>query len=108
MSRPSFTALAIAVAIFGSASLSAAADQAFELSVKRDRLIGGSRGTLVFALDRIEYQTADKDDARRWAYDQVKQLQILAPTRIAVLTYEDQGFPKFGADRAFRFTVVQS
>ena len=90
----------------GWASAAAAAGPPFELPVKRDGLFGGSRGTLVFAMDRIEYQTTDKDDARRWAYDQVKQLQILAPTRIVLLTYEDQGLLRLGADRKFDFRVI--
>ena len=87
-------------------SSAAAAGPPFALLVKRDGLFGGSRGMLVFARNRIEYQTTDKDDARRWAYDQVQQLQILSPTRIVVLTYEDQGFPKLGADRKFDFKVT--
>lgn len=94
--------------MLGWASAAAAAGPPFELPVKRDRLFGGSHGTLVFALDRIEYRTTDKDDARRWAYDEVKQLQILSSTRLVVLTYEDQGLMKLGADRRFDFTVVEN
>ena len=97
---------ALVVGILGSASATAAAGPPFELSVKRDRFVGGSKGTLVFEWDRIEYRTTNTDDARRWSYDQVKQFQILSPTRIAILTYEDQGRLKFGADRAFQFAVV--
>lgn len=99
------TAMLITV---GGASAAAAAGPPFELSVKRDRLVGGSRGTLVFAMDRIEYRTTDTDDARRWAYDQVNQLQILSPTRIVVRTYEDRGLLRLGADRTFDFTVIDS
>lgn len=108
MYRLFITTIALSVAIVGYASPTVAAGPPFELPVKRDRFLGGSTGTLVFALDRIEYRTADKDDVRRWAYDQVKQVQILAPTRITVLTYEDRGLLKLGADRAFHFTVVES
>ena len=99
------TAMLITV---GWASAAAAAGPPFELSMKRDRLVGGSRGTLVFAMDRIEYRTTDTDDARRWAYDQVNQLQILSPTRIVVRTYEDRGLLRLGADRTFDFTVIDS
>jgi hypothetical protein len=89
-------------------SAAAEAGPPFELSVKRDRLLGGSKGTLIFAEDTIEYRTMDKDDARRWAYDDVKQVQILSPTRIAVLTYEDRGFLRLGADRTFDFKILQN
>ena len=109
MSRHLLTlAMAVTLSVLGSVSSAAAAGPPFELSVKRDRLFGGSRGTLVFAMDRIEYRTTDDDDARRWTYDQVNQLQILSPTRIAVLTYEDRGLLKLGADRTFDFTVVEN
>lgn len=98
---------ALVVGILGSASATAAAGPPFELSVKRDRFVGASKGTLVFERDLIEYRTTNTDDARRWAYDQVKQFQILSPARIAILTYEDQGPLKFGADRTFQFAVVE-
>jgi len=87
--------------------VAAAAGPPFDLSVKRDRFFGSSTGTLVFAADGIEYRTTDTDDARRWAYDEVKQVQVLSPTRVKVLTYEDRGRLRFGADRTFDFTVLQ-
>lgn len=80
----------------------------FELAVKKDHLFGSSNGTLVFDAEGVEYRTADKDDARKWSYPDVKQVQILAPTRLAVLTYEDQGRLKLGADRTFRFEVAEA
>lgn len=107
MSRLCTTTVAIALVFLGYTS-AAAAGSPFVLSVKRDRFIGGSKGTLVFALDRIEYRTTEKGDARRWAYDQVKQLQILSPTRIKLLTYEDRGVLTLGADRSFDFTVIET
>lgn len=79
----------------------------FELAVKNDHFIGSSSGTLVFDVEAVEYKTTEKEDVRRWSYPDIKQLQILSPTRIAVLTYEDQGRLKLGADRTFRFEVVK-
>ncbi len=84
----------------------AAAGPPFELSVKKDHVWGASRGTLVVGQDGIEYRTTDKDDVRSWAYEDIKQIQILSPTRIKVLTYEDQGKLRLGADRAFQFELV--
>ena len=101
------TTIAATLIIVGYASAAAAAGPPFELAVERDRLVGGSKGTLVFTADGIEYRTPKNDDARQWTYDDVKQLQILSPTRIAVLTYEDRGFLKLGEDRTFEFKVVQ-
>ena len=99
--------IAATLIMLGYASAAVAAGPPFELAVERDRLVGGSKGTLVFTRDGIEYQTSKKDDARRWVYDDIKQLQILSPTRIAVLTYEDRGVLKLGEDRTFEFKVVQ-
>ena len=79
----------------------------FELTVTKDQLIGSSRGTLRFTEEGVQYDTTEKKDARTWAYGDIKQLQVLSPTRIAVLTYEDQGRLKLGADRTFTFDVVR-
>lgn len=81
--------------------------QPFELAVKKDHLVGASRGVLIFSADGVEYRTTDEDDARRWAYEDIKQFQVLSPTRLDILTYEDRGFLTFGADRTFEFEVVQ-
>jgi len=108
MRRQLFTiSTAVALVLAAQASSVAASGPPFELSVKRDRLFGGSTGTLVVTADGIEYRTTNKDDARRWGYDDVKQLQILSPTRIRVLTYEDEGRLRLGADRTFDFTIVR-
>ena len=92
--------------VLASASSAGAAGPPFELSVKKDHFIGSSRGTLRFTDDGVQYDTTEKKDARTWAYVDVKQLQVLSPTRIAVLTYESQGRLKLGADRTFTFDVL--
>lgn len=94
------------VIVLASASWAGAAGPPFELSVRKDQFIGSSRGTLRFTEDGIQYDTTEKSDARTWGYVDIKQLQVLSPTRIAVLTYEDQGRLKLGADRTFTFDVV--
>lgn len=101
------TGLAAIVILLGQIPWAAAAGPPFELSVKKDQLFGSSQGTLLFTQDGIEYRTTDRDDARRWKYEDIKQVQILSPTRIAVLTYEDQGRLKLGADRTYRFEITQ-
>jgi hypothetical protein len=83
----------------------AAADPDISLAVKRSHLIGSSAGTLRFTPLGVEYATEAKAEARRWTYSDIKQLQIVSPKRISVLTYEDQGWVKFGADRRFDFEV---
>lgn len=101
-----FIVITAAVMVLASASWVGAAGPPFELTVKKDQFIGSSRGTLRFTEDGVQYDTAERKDARTWAYDAIKQLQVLSPTRIAVLTYEDQGRLKLGADRTFMFEIV--
>ena len=82
-----------------------AADQQFSLAVKRSHTVGSSAGTLRITPLGIEYDTTNKAEARRWTYWDIKQLRIESPESIAVLTYEDQGWLKFGADRRFDFEL---
>ena len=97
--------LCVALAI-GQTRLTAADDSAqVSLSVKRSHLLGSSSGTLRITPTGIEYDTTDKADARRWNYVDIQQLQIPSPKRVLVLTYEDQGRLRFGADRSFNFEL---
>lgn len=85
----------------------AAVAQPFELAVKKDQFFGSSRGTLTFSADGIEYRTDDRDDARQWTFEDIKQVQVLSPTAIHIKTYEDQGKLRLGADRTFEFEITQ-
>jgi hypothetical protein len=81
--------------------------QSFEFAVKKDHFFGASNGTLVFDPASVEYRTADTHDARQWTFDDIKQIQILSPTRITIKTYEDQGWLRLGADRTFEFELTE-
>lgn len=81
--------------------------QSFEFVVKKDQFFGASNGTLAFGVEGVEYRTTDANDARLWAYDDVKQIQVLSPTRITIKTYEDQGRLRLGADRTFEFELTE-
>ena len=89
-----------------SIAATAAVAQPFELVVKDDELFGADEGTLVFTVDGVAYQTTDREDARQWGYDDLKQIQVVSPTRVVMATYEDQSWIKFGADRTFDFEVT--
>lgn len=80
--------------------------QPFAVTVKKDRLFGAGKGTLVFTTDSVAYETTDVEDAREWGYDDLKQIQVVSPTRVLMVTYEDQSWIKFGADRTFDFEVT--
>ena len=100
----------VAFALFGALALTASWASALDgppyvLSVKRSHVIGSSSGTLRVTADGIDYDTPAKDEARRWTYAEIKQLQIQSPTRVVLITYEDQGRLRLGADRRFDFEV---
>ncbi|MBI2828878.1 MAG: trypsin-like peptidase domain-containing protein, partial [Acidobacteria bacterium] len=101
-----FIIITAAVMALASASWAGAAGPPFELTVKKDQFVGSSQGMLRFTEDSVQYDTTETKDRRTWVYGDIKQLQVLSPTRIAVLTYEDQGRLKVGADRTFTFDVV--
>jgi hypothetical protein len=107
MHKHRFIVITAAVMVLASASWVGSAGRPFELTVKKDQSIGASRGTLRFTEEGVQYDTTETKDARTWAYGDIKQLQVLSPTRIAVLTYEDQGRLRLGADRTFTFDVVK-
>ena len=93
----------VAVLVVGG---STAAGQPFELSVEKNQLIGASTGTLTFDVDTVEYATTEEDDARRWTYQDIKQIQVRSPTTVSIKTYEDQGWTRLGADRTFEFKLT--
>ena len=100
----------VAFALFGALALTASWASALDgppyvLGVKRSHVIGSSAGTLRFTADGVEYDTPAKGEARRWAYPDIKQLQIQSSKRVVILTYEDQGRLRLGADRSFNFEV---
>jgi hypothetical protein len=104
MSAKRFLSCATLIAVFCATPIWAAPPP-LEFVVKRPHLFGASHGTLVFTDEGVQYRTTDAKDARRWTYEQIKQVQVQSPTLVAVRTYEDQGWTKLWADRSFGFEV---
>ena len=95
-----------ALAWVATPGLGTAAGPPFELAVKQDRLLGSTRGTLVFTENEVQFRAPDPKEGRRWSYLALKQVRVLGPTRIAIDTYEDRGRLRLGADRSYEFEVV--
>jgi hypothetical protein len=83
-----------------------AAAQSFDLSVEHEHTLRSCRGKLTITPERIEYQTDHKEDSRTWSYAELKQIKVESPTRIELVTYEDQK-RLLGRDRIFRFRVLE-
>lgn len=79
--------------------------QSFELSVEHEHTLRNCRGKLLITPDKIEYQTDHKQDARSWQYTELRQLKVLSPISLELVTYEDQA-RLAGRDRIFKFTLL--
>lgn len=93
-------AAAFSVLIFGGEGLA----QEFTFPVQHDHAIGSCKGDLIIAQDGIEYKTAHRKDARRWAYTDIKMVKLVSPQKVEVLSYESSR-AKLGRDRTFEFKV---
>jgi hypothetical protein len=76
-----------------------------EFSVRTGHMRHGSHGALVFGDQGVEYKTTEKSAGRRWTYEQIKQIQILSPTRIAIRTYKDWAWTRFWTDQTVEFEL---
>ncbi len=108
-SFPSATTVVVVWLVLGASAGTAgsALAQPFEFAVEKDQLFGSSSGTLAFDVETVAYSTDEEDDARVWTYRDIKQVQLLSPTTVTIKTYEDQGWTRLGADRAFEFELTE-
>lgn len=93
--------------IFGSVFLLGplAHAQSFTLQVEHEHTLRNCRGRLAITPDKIEFQTGHKKDAQSWQYTELRQLKVLSPISLELVTYEDQ--PRLaGRDRLFKFTLL--
>lgn len=78
----------------------------FELAVRLDKTFGSTPGTLTFRADSVEFEAAGAGRIRSWRYEDLRQVQVRSARRIDLLTYEDQGWLKLGADRRYQFSLA--
>jgi len=62
-------------------------------------------GTLKISAEGVEYVSSELKDNRKLAFDAIRALEIKSPTKIAILTYEDQK-RWAGKDKTFEFTLI--
>jgi hypothetical protein len=79
--------------------------QSFEFSVEHQHSLRSCRGTLTITAEKIEYQTAHKEDSRLWRYLEIRQIKIVSPTKLEITSYEDQR-RMLGRDRIFKFKLL--
>jgi hypothetical protein len=93
---------ALAISLLGGAA------DARELTfkVRQDKLVGGRDGQLTIGEERIEYRSSDGEHGGSWAYRDVRQIELLSPTRVRIITYEDDE-KLLGADRSYTLDLVE-
>ena len=63
-----------------------AAGQSYEYAVEHLHTLRNCRGTLVITPEKIEYQTAERRDARIWEYGEIRQLTVVSSIELEVAT----------------------
>ena len=85
-----------------------AQEPGYEFSVEHLHTLKNRPGQLILSEHGIEYRTSDPKetkDARTWLYGDLWQIKIASPTRLEVVTYEDQ-HRLAGRDRIFIFRLL--
>lgn len=79
--------------------------QNFEFTVRHHHTLKDCRGTLRISEAGVEYQTLHARDGRKWRFAEIQTLAIITPTKISLVTYEDQK-RYAGKDRVFEFDLL--
>ena len=92
--------------LFFAAAGSFAAENQFQYNVRHHHTLKDCQGGLTITNTGVEYETAHKNDSRKWSFNEIRLLRVESPTEISVLTYEDQK-RYIGKDRMFSFQLVE-
>jgi hypothetical protein len=98
--------LLLAVAAFVIAASKPTAAQRFEFPVEHEHTLRNCRGRLTITPEKIEYKTSQRKDSRMWLYVDIRQIKVESPTRLEIVTYEDQR-RMLGRDRIFVFRLLE-
>jgi hypothetical protein len=79
--------------------------QAFEYSVKHHHILYDCQGSLKITSDGVEFIASKSKDSRKWKFNEIRALEIKSPSKIEILTYEDQKLFA-GKDKIFEFTLI--
>jgi len=76
----------------------------FAYSVKHHHALKDCRGVLKINSDGIMYMARKGKDIRKWTFEDIRTLEIVSPTKISIVTYEDQK-RWLGKDKVFEFDL---
>ncbi len=79
--------------------------QDFEYAVTHRHTFQDCSGILKIAAGGVEYRTDRAKDSRSWKFNEIRALEVKSPTKISIVTYEDQRLLA-GKDKVFEFTLL--
>ena len=88
--------------IFLAPPMAGAAEGEISIEVRHHHAIGSCRGTLILDSHGARYETNHKQDARVWAYEDIRQWQVENGGKLKIYSYEDRKW-RLGADKTFQF-----
>lgn len=95
----------VLAAVVGCMASGAAAAQSFEYAVRHRHVLKDCNGRLRIDSVGVEYRTGNAKDSRKWAFADIRVLELNSPTELSIVTYEDQRMLA-GKDRVFEFTLL--
>ena len=99
--------LVIVAVLGGSLGLWTPADaQPFALAAREDEAFGSRPGTLRLDGASVGFETGDTKQARRWAFDDVRQIRIESSRRLVIETYQSRGWRGAGSSRAYEYAMA--
>lgn len=78
----------------------------WEIPVKHLGRISESQGLLIVGETRIVYQTARKDDARTWRYEDISNISTSGPFNLTLTTFE-RAKSHYGNRKDFNFQLKE-
>ncbi len=80
--------IALTLSTFPPQATAPATPAGFEIAAQHKRLLGGPHGTLVIDTDGITFR-ASSTASLRWSYLDLRQIRIVSPTRLILVTYRE-------------------
>lgn len=83
----------------------AAYGQPFVLAAREDKAFGSRPGTLRIEAGGVVFETPSPKHARRWAFDDVRQVRVESSRHLVIETYQSRGWRRLGASRTYAYTM---
>jgi hypothetical protein len=80
--------------------------QEFRYRVEQGRLMRDRNGELIFSREGVEFLAEKSENSRKWAYNDIKLIEIPSPRHVHIWTYDDERL-FLGKDEKLTFKVIE-